>query len=103
VYTVAITATFFWGESMRLTSAILLVFCVAFHSDAATTVDDQLLGYWNDTTNYGGRNPLNGESVHNRDFRNYSNNLGFGKDFRIYSDVKITELPLPPEPIFLLK
>ena len=38
VYTVAITATFLRGESMRLVIAVLSFLCVSISSDAATTV-----------------------------------------------------------------
>jgi len=48
---------------------------------------DQFLGFWNDKTNYGGRNWFKGESVSNKDFRDYTAKTGKGKDFIVFSNI----------------
>ena len=48
----------------------------------------QSLGYWNEKTNYGGKNPFKGDKIRNVDFRAYK----IGADFIIFSDVKVITL-----------
>jgi hypothetical protein len=65
---------------------------------------DQHLGYWNDTTDYGGKNPFKGTGVTNQDFRDWRSANSRGGDFLVYSDLKVVpvnpkenafEVPLP--------
>jgi hypothetical protein len=59
----------------------------------------QLLGAWNSNTNYAGINPFKGDYVSNASFREYTKKTGFGRDFLIYSDLKVVDLQLPPESV----
>ena len=56
--------------------------------DSYDFVGTQRLGYWNATTNYGGKNPFRGDLVTNADFRAH----GGGRDFIVFSDIKVTTL-----------
>jgi len=56
--------------------------------DSYDFVGDQSLGYWKSSTNYGGKNPFKGDKVTNADFRKH----GGGADFKVYSDLKVTNL-----------
>jgi RHS repeat-associated protein len=88
--------------AIRPTSALVQLHRVGVYvRDSFDFQGEQHLGYWNDRTNYGGRNPFRGDAVRNRDFRAYSAANGVGQDFRVYSDIKITDLALPPETIFV--
>ena len=55
----------------------------------------QALGYWKKETNYGGSNWFKGSAVRNKDFRNYREKTGVGRDFMVFSDLKKTHLPAP--------
>jgi RHS repeat-associated protein len=88
--------------AIRPTSALVQLHRVGVYvRDSFDFQGEQHLGYWNDRTNYGGRNPFRGDAVRNRDFRAYSAANGVGQDFMVYSDIKITDLALPPETIFV--
>ncbi|MFA6289652.1 MAG: DUF6402 family protein [Opitutaceae bacterium] len=49
---------------------------------------DQFLGFWNKSTNYGGKNPFHGFPINNSDFQKF----GGGADFLIFSDIVTTIL-----------
>ncbi|MBF0227957.1 MAG: hypothetical protein HQK76_21155 [Desulfobacterales bacterium] len=53
---------------------------------------DQPLGFWNERTNYVGRNPFRGDYVSNSDFREYQQKFNKGGNFIIFSDLKVTTL-----------
>ena len=48
----------------------------------------QPLGFWNQSNDYVGVNPLMGQGVSNGTFRKWQNDRGQGGDFRILSDIK---------------
>ncbi|MFM9971738.1 MAG: DUF6402 family protein [Burkholderiales bacterium] len=57
---------------------------------------DQLLGYWNETTNKMSMiNPLAGEKVTNKDFRDWRANNAKGGDFLVFSNIKQITLQKP--------
>ncbi|MBR3924170.1 MAG: hypothetical protein IKJ45_13715, partial [Kiritimatiellae bacterium] len=60
--------------------------------DSYDFVGDQSLGYWNNHTNYAGRNFFRGDKVSNASFREHAKKTGKGADFLVYSDIKITTL-----------
>lgn len=55
----------------------------------------QPLGFWNEKTNYAGRNPFLGTEVTNKDFRDWRTAHNKGGDFLVYSDLKVIKLSPP--------
>jgi hypothetical protein len=55
----------------------------------------QPLGFWNNLTNYGGFDPLDGTYVSNASFRAYRKKSGMGGDYLVYSDLIVIKLAKP--------
>lgn len=63
---------------------------------------DQFLGYWDDGDNSVSTiNPLSGDGVSNKDFRDWRGANGKGGDFRVYSDVKRYSFGTVPDVFYI--